>query len=70
MQFKTKLGLVDIPNADVLNAARDIMLDGTARCEELSAMRERVRRTHKAYMMAQGICEEIADEEARRVAAT
>lgn len=31
MQFKTKTGLVDIPNADVLSAARDIARDGAER---------------------------------------
>lgn len=31
MQFNTKLGKVDIPNDEVLNAARDIAKDGAAR---------------------------------------
>ena len=31
MQFNTKLGLVDIPNSDVLNAARDIAQNGAER---------------------------------------
>lgn len=35
MQFNTKLGKVDIPNAEVLNAARDIAQDGAARIPTL-----------------------------------
>ena len=31
MQFKTKSGLVDIPNDEVLSAARDIAANGAAR---------------------------------------
>lgn len=39
MQFNTKLGKVDIPNAEVLNAARDIAQDGAAR---IPALMERI----------------------------
>jgi hypothetical protein len=31
MQFRTKSGLVDIPNAEVLTAARDIVKEGSER---------------------------------------
>lgn len=33
MQFRTKLGLVDIPNEEVLSAARDIAGSAIASCE-------------------------------------
>ncbi len=37
MQFKTKLGLVDIPNEDVLAAFRDIMSSAQAPVEDREA---------------------------------
>lgn len=48
--------------------------DAAERLRELerenAKLRERLRTTHKCYLMAQGICEEIADAEARSKAAT
>jgi hypothetical protein len=45
MQFKTKLGLVDISNGDVLNAARDIARDGT---ERIPALMDRIQELEDA----------------------
>ena len=38
MQFRTKLGLVDIPNEDVLAAARDIAGSGRGPCESAAPL--------------------------------
>jgi hypothetical protein len=54
MQFKTKLGLVDIPNTDVLNAARDIAQDGA---ERIPALMDRIQQLEDLLRSARCIAE-------------